>query len=222
MARCVKRSSRKRRLIVKLSAFLLILIVCAWMHLHFNVNPILRKISEEEVRAMASTAVNEAALQVMAGAIDYNDILEIEKNTEGDVILIQAKPVEINALARNVTLLTQSYLSQLGLKGIAVPIGTLSGLAFLSGKGSEMRFRVLPVGSADARFTSSFKATGINQTRHQIYMDVLTTINVVIPGLSFAVSTNTQVPIAETIIVGKVPDTYLQSSYLDEMLNLVP
>lgn len=170
---------------------------------------------------MAATAVNRATLQLM-GDVSYNDILEIVKNESGDIVLIQAKPVELNMLARNITLVTQSYLSHMGYQGIGVPIGTLSGLAVFSGRGIELHLRVLPVGSADTRFTSNFKTMGINQTHHQIFMHVTADINVVIPGMNYSIATDTQVPIAENVIVGKVPDTYLQSSSLDEMLNLIP
>lgn len=222
MGKCVRRRGRKKKLIVRVSAFLLVLAVGIWAHVHFNVRPVLRRISEEEVRAMAATAVNEAALKIMSGEVDYNSILEVEKNSAGDVVLIRAKPVELNAIARNVTLLTQNYLTQMGQQGIHVPWGTLTGLAFLSGKGSAVSFNILPMGSANSKFTSGFQSMGINQTRHQIYMDVSTGIQVIIPGMSFELVTVTQVPIAEAIIVGKVPDTYLQSSSLDEMLNLIP
>lgn len=216
---------RKRRLqkkLIKLSAFFLILVLVLILHVHFNVHPVVLKVSEEEVRALTIQAVNEAALQVMAGTVDYNDILEIEKNAAGDIVMIRAKPVEINAMARNITLLSQAYITKMGVMGISVPIGTFSGISFLSGKGKELNFKIMPVGSASARFKSEFQSTGINQTRHQIYMEVDTSINVIIPGMNLSVATVTEVPVTETIIVGKVPDTYLQSSYLDEMLNLVP
>lgn len=222
MGKCVIRKRRRKKLILRVSAFLLVIVVAVFAHLHFNVHPIVRRVSEEEVRAMTTTAVNEAALQIMTDTLDYNDIITVEKNAAGDIILLQAKPVELNALARNVTLLTQSRLSQMGHQGIGIPWGTLSGLAFLSGKGKSVQFQVLPVGTADTHFTSTFTTMGINQTRHQIYMDVTTTVNVIIPTLSFSIVTATQVPVAETVIVGKVPDTYLQSSSLDEMLNLIP
>lgn len=222
MGKCVKRRSRRKKLITRVSAFLLVLVIGFWAHIHFNVRPVLRRISEEEVRAMAATAVNEAALKIMSGQVDYNSILEVEKNSAGDIVLIRAKPIELNAIARNITLLTQNYLSKLGQQGIDVPWGTLTGLAFLSGKGSAISFNVLPIGTADSRFTSGFQSMGINQTRHQICMDVSAGIQVIIPGMSFDFETVTQVPIAESIIVGKVPDTYLQSSSLDEMLNLIP
>ena len=63
---------------------------------------------------------------------------------------------------------------------------------------------------------------GINQTLHRIFLNIDAQLSVVIPGVDVTVNTETEVLLAESVIVGKVPDTYLQSDKLDEMLNLVP
>ena len=143
-------------------------------------------------------------------------------NDAGDIVLISADPVAVNDLARSIALLAQTKILQSGEQGFDVPWGTLSGITFLSGKGGGVHFRAIPVGSASTHFASTFRSMGINQTLHRIFLNIDAQLSVVIPGVDVTVNTETEVLLAESVIVGKVPDTYLQSDKLDEMLNLVP
>lgn len=221
MGRSCKRTRRRKRLI-KLSAFFLIVAIGAILHIQYNVNPVIRTVSEQTVKAMTTEAVNEAASLIMSQTVGYSDIIQTQKNNEGDIVMITADPAVINELARGVTLLAQSRLWQTGEQGITVPIGSLTGITFLSGKGKPVTFKAIPVGSATTRFVSDFQSMGINQTLHRIFMNVYSDVSVVIPGMDITVNTVTEVLVTESVIVGKVPDTYLQSGSLDEMLNLIP
>lgn len=222
MGRRYRKTRRGKRLILKLSVFFLIVCVGAILHIKYNVHPVIRTISEETARAMMNEAVNEAAALVMEGGDSYADIIDMQKNDAGDIVLISADPVAVNDLARSIALLAQTKILQSGEQGFDVPWGTLSGITFLSGKGGGVHFRAIPVGSASTHFASTFRSMGINQTLHRIFLNIDAQLSVVIPGVDVTVNTETEVLLAESVIVGKVPDTYLQSDKLDEMLNLVP
>ena len=222
MGRRYRTTKRGRKLLWKLSAFFLIVVVAAVLHVKGNVAPVIRTISEETARAMMNEAVNEAAALVMEGGDSYAEIIDTKTNDAGDIVLISADPVAVNDLARSIALLAQTKILQSGEQGFDVPWGTLSGITFLSGKGSGVHFKAIPVGSASTRFASTFQSMGINQTLHRIFLNVDAQLSVIIPGADVTVNTETEVLLAESVIVGKVPDTYLQSDKLDEMLNLVP
>lgn len=213
---------KRRKRLIKISVFFVVLSVLCLLHVKYNVRPVMRTVSEEAVRVMTTEAVNEAASIVMCQTVGYTDIIKTEKNAEGDIVLITADPLTVNELARGVVLLVQSRIQQAGEQGISIPIGTMSGITFLSGKGKSIRFKALPVGTASTTFVSDFKSMGINQTLHRISLQVSAEVTLVVPGMDIDVRTVTEIVIAESVIVGKVPDTYLHSGTLDEMLNLVP
>ncbi len=187
-----------------------------------NVNPVIKTIAEDQVRAMTTVAVNTAAGKIMSEQISYADIINITKDNNGDVTLIQTNSALINSIARRTVVLAQSNISSLGEQGIEVPIGSLSGIMFLSGKGPSIKIKALPVGTAESKFYSQFSEAGINQTKHTIIIEITSDVSVIMPGANATIQTVTDVVLCENIIVGKVPDTYLNSPSLDEMMNLIP
>ena len=118
---------------------------------------------------------------------------------------------------------TETYIEKMGEQDVKIPIGTLSGSPLLAGKGFKVTIRVLPLGSVKCQFVSEFETAGINQTRHKIYLDVVATISIVLPTSQSIVKTNTPVLVSESIIVGKVPDTYLTAgSIFGQDYDLTP
>lgn len=221
MERYVKKRKIKRRRLIVLSVLLLILL-SVWGFMSFFVNPVIRTVSEESVKALTIEAVNNAAADVMNSNPAFVELIEVTKDNNGKITLIQANTVLINMLARNTTLEAQKNISKMGEQGITVPIGSLTGIAIMAGRGPSMTMRVLPVGSISTEFRSQFTSAGINQTRHRIYMEVKASISIVVPGLNNTVETVTEVLISESLIIGEVPEFYFNTSSLDDLLNLVP
>ena len=90
-----------------------------------------------------------------------------------------------------------------------IPLGTLTGWMIFSGKGPTVRVELLSVGDVTADMRHSFTEAGINQTLHQVYLDVSAAVYLMIPGEILSAEIDTSVCVAETIIVGQVPETYL-------------
>lgn len=107
-------------------------------------------------------------------------------------------------------------------KGVNIPLGTFFGLPILVGQGPNVNIKLIPIGSINCVFSSKFSNAGINQTNHKIYLEVYSNINIILPTASHTVNTKTQIMIAENIIIGKVPQTYLYSDDIGNLLNLVP
>lgn len=214
-----KRRSRKKLIII---ISIIVAIFSVGWFIQRNINPIITTVSKEEVRALTNKAVNYAAMEVLNGSVSYSDLLIITKDNEGNISLIQANTVLINSLARKTTYEAQKSIDIIGKNGIDIPIGSLSGISFLAGKGPSISLKIMPIGSITCKFSSEFISAGINQTKHKIFMDVIADVSVIIPGASKSITTHTEILVSENIIVGKVPDTYLQSNNIDEMLNLVP
>lgn len=221
MTKCGKKRRRFKKGLIGILILVFVLTV-PWLFLSYIVNPVIRDVTQEEIRALTVDAINIAASEVMTNDVSYADILQISKDNEGNITLIQANTVLINKIARNTTLKSQENISEIGQQGIPIPVGSLSGLSFLAGRGPNISIKVLPVGSVDTKFSSEFISAGINQTKHKIYLTVSAEVCVVIPGMNNSVTTQTQILICENVIVGKIPEFYLQSNHLDELLNLVP
>lgn len=214
-----KKSKRRIKIALIAILFATVLIIIFFSK---NVNPVIKKIAQDEVRAMTTVAVNSAAGKIMAEQSGYDNIINITKDDNGDILLIQTNSALINSIARQTVILAQHNISSLGEQGISVPIGSLSGIMFFSGKGPEIKIKILPVGTAESKFYSQFTEAGINQTKHTILIEIISDVSVIMPGVNATIQTVTDVVLCENIIVGKVPDTYLNSPSLDEMMNLIP
>ena len=99
-------------------------------------------------------------------------------------------------------------LSSVSDSDLAIPIGTLSGSPLLAGRGPELHVRMQSVGSASARFHNTFSAAGINQTRHQIILEVDVDMSILLPMIETATRVSNEISVGETVIVGGVPQTF--------------
>ncbi len=201
---------------------LLIIVVSIFVYLNNVVNPVIIELSTAQTRSLSQKAVEEAVYQTINSGFVYDELITINRNDNGDVMYISSNSLQINLLARELVKNAQLRLEAMGEKGIDIPIGTFTGMPIFVGRGPEINIKLLPIGSIACRFSSEFINAGINQTNHKIYLTVTTNVSVILPTANQTVQTTTQIMIAESIIVGKIPDTYLNSSSIDDMLNLVP
>lgn len=223
MAYCAyRKKNKKRRLIIGIVSAFFATVAIIVIHLFVNVNPILISVISEDVKNTTTAVINETLKKVMGDNIKYNDIIFINRGKDDAIESISVNSILINNIARDTTLISQYTLKAIGQTSVNVPLGTVSGIAFFGGKGPLLNVNVLPVGSINITFKSKFESAGINNTMHSIMMQVDSSVRIIVPGLSQNVSIKTDVPIATTVIIGKIPDTYLQSGQLDEMLNLIP
>ena len=212
--------SKKRKLGIVLSIFLIV-IVCVFVFFNTYVNPIIITISQAQIKAMATKAVNSAVQTVINNTDVYDELIDIMVDSDGNITMFQVKSIQINKLSKNISRTAQQNMELASAEGVGIPLGTLSGISVLVGLGPELRFFVSPIGSIQSSFSSEFASAGINQTNHRIYLTMDTTVSIVLPTSTKTVSTKTHILVCESIIIGKVPDTYLNSTSLDEMLNLV-
>lgn len=165
-----------------------------------------------EVRAtqMATEVINNAVRAKMAeeGA-GYQELVEIHKDTAGRIVLIQANTVRLNRIAAGTTLAAQAALTRLQGESFHIPLGQVTGVYFLAKMGPNIRVDVVPLGTVQAEVVDRFEQAGINQTRHSIYLHYCTDVRIVVPLRSGRVSVATQVPLAESVIIGEVPSTYV-------------
>lgn len=216
-----KKISTKKKLIIVFTIILLI-IISILLYLHYVVNPIIIDASEAKVRSLTQSAVESAVYDVIKDEYLYSDLIEIIKDSNNDIQMISANAYKINLLSKEILNSAQNNLTTLGEQGIEIGIGTFTGITLFTDKGPKVSLKLSPIGTIYTRFHSEFTSAGINQTNHSIYLYVQTDVSLILPTDTKMISTTTEVLLTESIIQGKIPDTYLNSNQLDEMLNLVP
>ena len=219
-----KRQTRKRRKQKWLFVFLVILLGCVLLFLYFqrNVTRVLVSVSEATMRASTTIAVNDAVYYTLSDEMRYEDLVNVEKDALGNIVAVSANALKINKIARDTASISQSNLKNLSLNGIPVPLGALTGIEAFAGLGPSIKFRIIPVSSVSCDFSSVFESVGINQTKHSIYLNVIADISIVMPSRTENFAVITEILVGEFVIVGNIPDTYLQTDIFGEKLNLMP
>ena len=208
---------RRRKIVQKIVAIFTAMVIVAlaialWVYWK-SMTPTILDIAQVQVKAQTTQAVNEAVLSVLQG-VDYADFVTVEKNSQNEVVLITANSNSVNQLARNASIVTQGKINTLFQQAISIPLGTLSGIPLLSQLGPDVNIVIDPVGTVQCSFVSHFETAGINQTLHRIYLNVSSTVDVIISSSHQVVQIETPILVCETVIVGKVPDTFLQGGLL--------
>lgn len=188
-----------------LAVILTTLAIVAMTHLR----AMLGSLAVTRVSNLVGSVVTEAVSNaVNSGDIQYNNLITLEKNTSGGIAAMQSNMAEFNRLQAAIT---QDILDRLGGMSdidLSIPAGTLTGSALLAGRGPAFTVRLQTTGSCSARFENQFSHAGINQTTHSILLYVDVSMSILLPGFRTSASVSNSFSVAETIIVGDVPDTY--------------
>lgn len=188
-----------------------------------NLTRVVLSLAQAQARAMAVQALNESAAELLTtGQVSYDSLMHVTVDSEGQVRLIQANTPEMNRLAAQVSLTAQGRLEAMREQTVRVPLGSALGLNLLAGSGPRIEVRVMPVGSVHAEFHTDFQTAGINQTRHRVSLTLTARVQLVIPTGAQTVEASTQVAMAESIIVGEVPETFTDVGNDMDMLDLIP
>ena len=197
-----------KKLGVKLIAAALILLGLFFLA-DLSFRPIIEKVNAYECHRAVNAAVNSAVMEeIERQDADYSALVTLTENNDGEVISVQSNAVGINRLRTGISQRIERELGRLPYIDIDIPIGTLTGLQLLHGKGLCIGMTMHPTGSVGATIISEFTEAGINQTRHRIIIEIDASVDAVIPGYSTRVNVKTSVVAAETIIIGRVPDAY--------------
>ena len=175
-----------------------------------------------EMRPLLETAASSQAVNLMVQAIDaavddclqgnemnYGDFVSLETDAAGKVTSITSNIAAASRFKRQVVEAVIRQLSAMDSGELGVPLGTLTGQPLLSGAGPRVRVKVDSLGEVTADYTNTFTSAGVNQTLHRVCLDITATVYLFLPGEILPVSVSSSVCVAETVIVGETPDTYL-------------
>lgn len=214
--------ARRLRRFVGILVFLLALALSCFVLFRGKYRPVIRSLAETQVKNATSDLTNDAiAKQIAAGNIAYDRIVYFEKDLNGRITALKTNIGEINRLKTDILNIINDEILALDTSDIGIPLGSLILPEFFSGKGPVIPVRILSIRNSDAVFASDFSQAGINQTLHRLNMQVSIDVAVLVLGQASSFTVNSEVVVAETVIVGEVPDTFLQTggSYGTEREN---
>ena len=213
---------RKKRSKATIFLMILVFFVVNVLYYIFVAGPIIKTYSEAEVRSITEKAVNMSVSNVINRTLSYDSLIDIHYTNSGEILSFSANQYEINTITREIVKEAQYQMSDLGRDGLYLHLGTMSGIPFFIGRGPKIKLKLVPIGAVNGEFVSEFDSVGINMTKHTLFLYVRVHVSIVLPVKSYDIYSNNQVMLAESIIVGKVPEVYLNAGALGNSLNLVP
>lgn len=189
-----------------------VLLLAAYGALREKYSLVIRDLAETQVMNTTSDLCNDAIAKQMAdGIIQYDRIVYFEKDLNGRITALKTNISEVNRLKTDILNIINDEILALDSSDIGIPLGSIFLSEIFSGKGPTIPVHILSIRNADANFISHFTEAGINQTLHQLAMVVSIDVSVLVLGKTSSFTISTEVVVAETVIVGEVPDTFLQT-----------
>lgn len=218
----VKRRKRKKKLIVVLT--LLAIVVLVFEIFTTLIEPSLIAMCEIRANSIGVSVSNKAVKQVMEEVGYDNELIKLEKDEAGNILALKANVIEMNYIASLIGSRTQQMYNELTETYVQIPIGNFTGNALLAGRGPRIRVKIMPVGTVGSDFKTEFVSTGINQTRHRVYLQVVSSMRVIAPFSTKTIKVVNNVNVAETVLIGDVPNSYYNlenvDNIADDSLNL--
>ena len=197
---------------VRWMIILVVAVSLAFLMLRSRYRDIIQELAQTQVKNTTSDLTNDAiAKQIAQGVIQYDRIVYFEMDLDGRITALKTNMSEVNRLKTDILNLINDEILALDTSDIGIPLGSLFLPELLSGKGPAIPVHILSIRNSDAAFTSAFSQAGINQTLHQLVMVVSVDVSVLVLGQTSSFTVNSEVVVAETVIVGDVPSTYLQT-----------
>lgn len=200
-----------RRILIRLGIIILVLLIIL-LTLRSKYRFVIRDLAQTSVMNTTSDMTNDAiSKQIAAGEIAYDRIVYFEKDLDGRITALKTNMSEVNRLKTDVLSIINDEILALDHSDIGIPMGSLFLPELFSGKGPAIPIHILSIRNSDASFSSSFSQAGINQTLHRLNMEVTIDVAVLVLGETSSFTVSSEVVVAETIIVGQVPNTFLQT-----------
>ena len=200
------------RKMLRLFIFVLVLAILLLVFFRSRYHGTIRSLAQTQVINSTSDLINDAIdKQIATGNIQYDRIVYFEKDLDGRITALKTNMSEVNRLKTAILNIINDEILALDTSDIGIPVGSLILPEMFSGRGFQIPVQILSIRNSDASFESYFTQAGINQTLQQLTMNICVDVSILVLGRAESFTVTSQVVVAETIIVGQVPDTFLQT-----------
>lgn len=219
-----RKKHRRGHGLLLLLFILAVLLLLACAAAAAQLRPIMNSMAAARISNVIHKAVTEAVTETIStGDYDYDDLISLEKDNDGKITALTSNMSRFNRLQAEVSENVLKKVGSVSSSELSIPIGSLTGIALLAGRGPEFHVRVLSVGTPSAAFENTLTDAGINQTKHQIVLHVEVVVSILMPGYTTSTTVESSLAVAETVIVGSVPETYtyFHSSSMEDVQDYV-
>ena len=157
--------------------------------------------------SLANSIAGKVVQEVMSG-IGYLDLITLDRDEQGEILALRANVIEMNKISAEISSLVQEKYLDLEDMYIRIPIGNFTGNELLAGRGPRIVVKIIPVGTVGTDYKTEFISAGINQIRHRIYLEIKSKMTIVAPFTNKTVEVINNVNVAETVLIGEVPNTF--------------
>ncbi|MBQ2915498.1 MAG: sporulation protein YunB [Clostridia bacterium] len=206
----MKRMGKSKKICLFFAVIIVVsLLVVSYVERFFA--PIIRTMAVSRSEVLLSQEIaNEINETMSENGITYGDIISFVLDKDGRINAMTTNIVTANKLKSFLALSILTRITNVDETELSIPVGNLTGISILSGRGPEMKVKVIPIGSVQTELSSQFVSAGINQTQHRIIMEVTSNVDIILPSETVSTTVSVNVVIAETVIVGSVPDSYAE------------
>ena len=193
---------------------IVILVAALLLFILFRVKyaAILRTLAQTQVQNSTSDLINDAIdMQIASGNIQYDRIVYFEKDLNGRITALKTNMSEVNRLKTSILNTINDEILAMDTADLGIPLGSMFLPEILAGKGPAIPVEIIAIRNSEATFSSNFSEAGINQTLQQLVMQISVDVAVLVLGDTSSFTVTSQVVVAETIIVGDVPETFLHT-----------
>lgn len=207
---------KARFIITSIILFLAILLFC----IDLSIRPILNRAVNYQSKLITTKIISDCTYDILADLnINYNDLITVTMLDNKEVSSIQTNINTVNNVKSKIVSSITEKLNEKGNYKYQIPLGTVLGNDYLIDRGPKIDFKISPIGFAACDIISRFTSAGINQTQHQILLKIQVNITTLIPLHNADTTITTDFVIAETVIVGKVPQYYTNVVSDDQKLK---
>lgn len=207
-----------RIMIITGLVFIIAALICCWICVKGRVGPNMEAIGEVKARAVVNRIVNRTINENFEEFDDMENLLIVKTDKQGGICMVQSDTRRINALMSKLMLRLQDNYSKIEPAEIKVSAGSLIGSRILSQKGPYFNLKIVPISVSETQFKTELEEQGINQTKYKIYAVIKSSIRMLAPFTDREITVTNTVLVAETVILGQVPDSYVvvpEESILD-------
>ncbi|MEG1269722.1 MAG: sporulation protein YunB [Ruthenibacterium sp.] len=188
---------------------LVLLVIAGFSILDARIRPVITTMAQYQCRVVSVLAMNEAIIAELEQRTTLTEpILSVEKDANGNVTSIMVDSSVLNHLKAQMTEAVSNRLLAIKKQDVHIPLGTLLGWQIMAGRGPNIHLQVLPASFVETSMVDQVETAGINQTQYRIFIRFTVQMSAILPGYSTSVTVENEICVAETLIVGQVPQVY--------------
>ena len=174
-----------------------------------SIDPIFEGLCVAKAQGIATEITNRESSEVLA-RYNYQDTVKIIQSEDGKNSMLKTDIVMLNQIVSDIAIEIQEELNKLQDEEVKIPIGALTGISYFAGSGPNIRMEIISAGDIVTDIRTEFKSAGINQTIYRIYLSIDCNISILTSYKSIDKRITNQVLLVETVVVGDVPETYME------------